>query len=48
MGDPEDEGQQSAPDPEQPDEGAQPQQPDPEPTTPPDDGGVQPDHTYEV
>jgi hypothetical protein len=50
MGDPEDEGQQSAPDPQQPDEGAQSQQPppEPEPEQPPDDGAAQPDNTYEV
>jgi hypothetical protein len=42
MGDPEDETQQSAPDPGQPDEDAQPQQP-----TSPDEGGAEPDNTWE-
>jgi hypothetical protein len=41
MGDPEDEAQQPAPDPEQSDEGGQ-QQP-----APPDDGTAEPDNTWE-
>jgi hypothetical protein len=51
MGDPENEAQPPAADPQEPGQGAESQQPEPEPgpeqPAPPDDGDIKPENTWE-